>query len=175
VNLRDNFLKALEENEGDINLRLVYADWLDDQGEHEEADRQRKWAAARDWLVKLGQKVSDWYGDPYPALLDFGRRVSNAGEVHQLHEQLGIVIEANEQDFWKNWSIVTGEEIPNLENKRFQSRYIPGSGTCEECGDNVYYFGFPLPPEERAPPVREERDEDTTDRYDDDFHNERGW
>ena len=33
--------------------RLVFADWLDENGEHEEADRQRKWPAAKAWLVRL--------------------------------------------------------------------------------------------------------------------------
>ena len=52
---RDAFLKLLAENEDDTTARLVYADWLDEQGEHEEADRQRKWPAAKEWLVKFCQ------------------------------------------------------------------------------------------------------------------------
>jgi uncharacterized protein (TIGR02996 family) len=53
VNHQHAFLKALAENEDDATTRLVYADWLDEQGEHEEADRQRKWPAAKEWFVQL--------------------------------------------------------------------------------------------------------------------------
>src|SRR5205814_1124014 len=53
MNQRNAFLKALAKNEDDTATRLVYADWLDEHGEHEEADRQRKWPAAKEWLVRL--------------------------------------------------------------------------------------------------------------------------
>ncbi len=50
---RLGFLKALAQNEDETTTRLVYADWLDERGEHEEADRQRKWPVAREWLVQF--------------------------------------------------------------------------------------------------------------------------
>ena len=53
MNERKKFLKALAKNEDETTTRMVYADWLDDQGEHEEADRQRKWPAAKAWLVQF--------------------------------------------------------------------------------------------------------------------------
>jgi uncharacterized protein (TIGR02996 family) len=53
MNDRDAFIAALEKNEDDTSLRMVFADWLDERGEHEEADRHRKWPAAKEWLVKF--------------------------------------------------------------------------------------------------------------------------
>src|SRR4051812_26092123 len=50
---REAFLKMLRDNEDDVATRLVYADWLDEQGEVEEADRQRKWQAAKAWIIDL--------------------------------------------------------------------------------------------------------------------------
>jgi uncharacterized protein (TIGR02996 family) len=50
---REEFLRALAANEDDSTLRLIFADWLDEQGEHEEADRQRRWPAAKAWIVRL--------------------------------------------------------------------------------------------------------------------------
>lgn len=183
MNLKPNFLQALDENPDDINLRLVYADWLEEQGEDEEAARQRKFPAAKEWLVRLSAAVSDWGSVSYETLIEFGRQVFKHGAVDFLNAALGQALEANSQEFWKNWCIVTDLPLPpGLAERRFQSRYIPGHGTCEECGDTVYFFGEPLPaPEPTAShdtedddrPVR--LDDDRLDRFDDDFYNERGW
>src|SRR5262245_9445707 len=77
---RDAFLKVLSENEDDTTARLVFADWLDEHGEHEEADRHRKWPAAKQWLVRLCQfnnpaddlDPDEWFIS-YETLLDLGR------------------------------------------------------------------------------------------------------
>ena len=47
------FLKSILEQPDDDARKLVYADWLEDHGEHEEADRQRQWPAAKEWLVRF--------------------------------------------------------------------------------------------------------------------------
>lgn len=60
---RDDFLQALAANEDDTSLRLVFADWLDDNGEHEEADRQRKWPAAKEWFVRFCRENNPQPGD----------------------------------------------------------------------------------------------------------------
>lgn len=54
---RRGFLDALAENEDDTTTRLVYADWLEDLGEHEEADRQRRWPAAKARLVEAARRT----------------------------------------------------------------------------------------------------------------------
>jgi uncharacterized protein (TIGR02996 family) len=85
VNERDGFLKLLAENEDDTTTRLVYADWLDDRGEHEEADRQRKWPAAKEWLVRFCRAnnpppdYEEWIID-YETLLDLGREAVERAE-----------------------------------------------------------------------------------------------
>ena len=38
---RKAFIDALNLNPGDVTTRLVYADWLDEHGEPDEANRQR--------------------------------------------------------------------------------------------------------------------------------------
>ena len=52
----ETFLTMLQENEDDVTTRLVYADWLDDHGEHEEADRHRKWPAAKVWMAAFAKE-----------------------------------------------------------------------------------------------------------------------
>jgi uncharacterized protein (TIGR02996 family) len=89
MSAQDAFLKALTENEDDTTTRLVYADWLDEQGEHEEADRQRKWPAAKEWLVEFCRDNNPPPDDeepfeqviPYEELIELGRAaVEGSGE-----------------------------------------------------------------------------------------------
>jgi uncharacterized protein (TIGR02996 family) len=123
---RDAFLQALTDNEDDITTRLVYADWLEEQGEHEEADRQRKWPAAKEWLVRFcrDHNPPPDEEDPYervtsyPELIELGREaVEDADErgfgFHcGTNETMCNALRANSQEFWKNWSIVTGIPLP---------------------------------------------------------------
>ncbi len=48
---RAAFLAHIEAHFDDRAPRLIYADWLDEQGEAEEATRQRQWHDSKDWLV----------------------------------------------------------------------------------------------------------------------------
>jgi uncharacterized protein (TIGR02996 family) len=88
VNERKAFLKALAQNEDDTPTRLVYADWLDENGEHEEADRQRKWPAAKQWLVQFcrennppaDEDPDDWtWVISYEELVKLGREAIQGG------------------------------------------------------------------------------------------------
>jgi uncharacterized protein (TIGR02996 family) len=125
VSERDAFLKALAKNEDDTTTRLVYADWLDEQGEHEEADRQRKWPAAKEWLVKLceannpsdEQDPDEWFIS-YETLLELGQeaieRGSRDGYWFSCGNNMAMcdALRENCGEFWKNWSIVTGIPVP---------------------------------------------------------------
>jgi uncharacterized protein (TIGR02996 family) len=115
------FLKSLARNEDDITTRLVYADWLDDQGEHEEAERQRKWPAAKAWFLQLCQE--NLHSEE--RLIAFGRNIAEVGRtsVRAEYDDEGTwglfqgALEANSQEFWKNWSVMTGLPMPaGLEN-----------------------------------------------------------
>jgi uncharacterized protein (TIGR02996 family) len=125
MNERDAFLKALSDNEDDTPTRMVYADWLDDHGEHEEADRQRKWPAAKEWLVQFCQDNNpDPDEDPdewvisYEELLELGRTAVEQANESRFGFSCGNnmtmcdALRANRRKFWKNWSIVTGIPLP---------------------------------------------------------------
>ena len=122
MNERDAFLRALAENEDDTPTRLVYADWLDERGEHEEADRQRKWPAAKEWLVRFFRDHSqgDYYGqlNSYEELIELGRVAVAEADERGLgfdcssNESLCEALRANPRQFWENWSIVTGIPLP---------------------------------------------------------------
>jgi uncharacterized protein (TIGR02996 family) len=121
VNDRDAFLVALRDQEDDITTRMVYADWLDDHGEHEEADRQRKWPAAKEWLVEFAKQFSDeWDEDvyltpvTYEKLIELGHKGLSQGHVIcGNNDSLWYALEQNSKDFWMKWSIVTGVVVPD--------------------------------------------------------------
>jgi uncharacterized protein (TIGR02996 family) len=126
VNERDRFLDALAKNEDDTPTRCVYADWLDEQGDYEEADRQRKWPAAKAWLVRFCQdhnpapeEDSDEWVISYEELLELGRDAvegaDNEGFGFSCGNNMGMcdALRANSQEFWQNWSVVTGIPLPH--------------------------------------------------------------
>jgi uncharacterized protein (TIGR02996 family) len=134
MNHQDAFLKALAENEDDTTTRLVYADWLDDHGQHEEADRQRKWTAAKAWLVRFCQDHNPHDEDlderviSYEEVLKLGQEAINepVGDAFDFfcgnNMSMSESLNTNCQEFWKNWSIVTGVALPaDIEKKTYFS------------------------------------------------------
>jgi uncharacterized protein (TIGR02996 family) len=125
VNERDAFLDALARNEDDTTTRLVYADWLDEHGEHEEADRQRKWPAAKEWLVRFCREHNpppdedpEVWVISYEDLLQLGREAVEGADEQGFGLSCGNnmdmcdALRDNSREFWKNWSIVTGVPLP---------------------------------------------------------------
>lgn len=94
---RMSFLRALKANEDDHATRLVFADWLDDHDQPEEADRMRRWRASRDWLTDWVRSINygKWEYDEGSGdyLLDAdGSRVpakkDNLGDPHTLADAI---------------------------------------------------------------------------------------
>ena len=57
---QEAFLRAIENEPRNYQHRYVYADWLDERGDHEEADRQRKYEASDRWLREYAIKHGDF-------------------------------------------------------------------------------------------------------------------
>jgi uncharacterized protein (TIGR02996 family) len=143
MNLRDGFVKALAENEDDTTTRLVFADWLDEQGEHEEADRQRKWPAAKEWLMRFCKENSEYQEVSYAELINFGRRVATAtSDVDVSNYSLWSALHAKTEPFFLNWSVVTGMALP----PNFQAKGFHSWQCCPN--ENYYWFGAPGPSED---------------------------
>lgn len=124
MNERDAFLKHLARHEDDATARLAFIDWLDEHGEHEEADRHRNWPAAKQWLVRLCQAnnppseeaLDEWFIS-YETLLELGHDgVGGTGEWYGFscgsNMSMCDALRANSEAFWKNWSVVTGVPLP---------------------------------------------------------------
>lgn len=122
MNDGSQFLKALQDNEDDVAVRLAYADWLEDQGQHEEADRQRKWPAAKEWLREFARNSPDfgWADDdqseedrmytPYAMLMYFLER--HVDGRFFLYFDTPYDFNSYSEELWKNFEIVTGLEAP---------------------------------------------------------------
>ncbi len=144
---RNQFLAALLRNEDDIPTRMAYADWLDEIGEHEEADRQRRWPAAKQWIKdlcdayrpteeyrkKLGDDAFDYRMEtyiPYERLIE---RAFDAVTDEEDTKEGWLFIGLGASDslcddlrdhsalFWENWSIITG--IPIATNRIKNASY----------------------------------------------------
>jgi uncharacterized protein (TIGR02996 family) len=133
---REVFLQALADDEDDTTTRLVYADWLEERGESEEADRQRKWPAAKAWLVRFCRSLNphpdddldnedpdddnaySFFGISYEKLLMLGRKAVDTADEWGIefycgaNETMMDALRANSREFWKNWSVVTGLPLP---------------------------------------------------------------
>jgi len=134
---RAAFLAALANNEDDAVTRSIFADWLDDHDEPEEADRQRKWPAAKAWLMEFCLSINDdeyakdengqemWSQPPigkkpdrphsYKDMIEAGHGAvaregyyfGNEDGRHAFFDGSGT-----RQEFFRNWSIVTGVSVP---------------------------------------------------------------
>jgi uncharacterized protein (TIGR02996 family) len=139
---REAFLRALEANEDDVTMRLVYSDWLEERGETEEAERQRAWPAAKEWLVKFYEEnwekekaqLIEWDLDPnevpeeWPGSIgsykDMMRQATEAadGGFEYMNcgnsEWLCDALREHRTEFWKKFCIVAGYRLPeDMEDK----------------------------------------------------------
>lgn len=119
---RQAFLAALAADEDDTTTRLVFADWLDEHDEPEEADRMRKWPAAKAWLVDFAKGHTHWDnpgGEVTAAdLIAAGAAFVDSGGLEMWYQhgsdslQSYAFLSSNRREFWEAWSTVTGRACP---------------------------------------------------------------
>jgi len=100
------FLDAIHENPGDVDLRKVFADWLDEHDEPELADEQRNFDLelydAEMWL----EEFADQYANG-----DYDGMIEGALEGNYCFSNDDGPYMAHDQEFWKNIEIVTKKKI----------------------------------------------------------------
>lgn len=117
MNEREQFLKALEANEDDISVRMAFADFLDDSGEHEEADRQRKWPASKAWIIGFCEdNGEDEFGEiatlTYAEIMNRAMEAALGDGSFNCGNNMELSYSDHWPEFWKHWSIVTGLYMP---------------------------------------------------------------
>lgn len=125
MNEREGFLKAIAENPRDFVARKVYADYLDENDQPEEADKQRNWNNEKqdswEWLEWFASMLSrDPGGEEYPEddrsrpvsierVLDAAKVALEGGDdgIHLGFDTPDEVYSCRDE-FWKHFEIVTG-------------------------------------------------------------------
>jgi uncharacterized protein (TIGR02996 family) len=130
MNERERFMKALEKNEDDTAVRLAFADRLDEQGEHEEADRQRKWPASKAWIIGYCEDHQPGEFDEFERLtyedimeiaLEAAVNADDDGGHINCGRNMELCYSGQWPEFWKHWSIVSGIPLKTevVQNMRY--------------------------------------------------------
>jgi uncharacterized protein (TIGR02996 family) len=109
---RDAFLAAITAAPWDDEApRGAYADWLDERGEHEEADRQRRHVAAERWLRAFAEQHHLYAGYPEGIREVVEERYCHGSDGDSLCEDLADEPDLR-ADLYENWQVVTGKRLP---------------------------------------------------------------
>lgn len=115
---RQAFLDAIKANPLDEANRKVFADWLDEHDEPEEADFYRAWTAEKyheawDWLSSFASRTDLTTGE----LVDAARNYVENGTYFVERDSSWVRDEfyGNEELFWQHWQIVAGVRLSDGE------------------------------------------------------------
>jgi uncharacterized protein (TIGR02996 family) len=142
MNTREAMEKYLEQNPDDQTARNALVDLLDEEGNHEEAERHRKFPAARKWLQEFAKGCPGYFGEDearasysypsYDRLIELGWKAvhngyGNVDSAMSLQDHLNDHLE----EFWENWSIITGHKVdPNPDVEDDWDRFPSFSCSC---------------------------------------------
>lgn len=104
---RQAFLAALAANEDDTATRLVYADWLDEHDEPEEADRMRAWPAAKEWVSNYAGEIGISYGE----LMGYAEEAIKDGYTSIFDGERYDGWSFDNEQFWPHYATLTGHKI----------------------------------------------------------------
>jgi uncharacterized protein (TIGR02996 family) len=109
--------------------RNIYADWLDEHDQPDEANRQRKYVSAERWL----RTFADGIYASYQSILDAAAARYNKGASTLVGDNLGFdaqnsyITNDNSIKFWECWSVIAGVKLKD----GFIERIIADEGLTE--------------------------------------------
>ena len=117
---RAAFLAAIQADWDNDELRLVYADWLEEHGEHDEARRQRDWPAVREASKERVREIAEDLGDyhgyrghqpmNYDVLMQAAHDYLEHGDclIQEGGQSWQDEFPAFSDEFWEHYEIITG-------------------------------------------------------------------
>ncbi|MFO0850639.1 MAG: TIGR02996 domain-containing protein [Gemmataceae bacterium] len=133
---RQVFLAQIDADPLNHLLRCVFADWLDDRGESDEADRQRQWVAAFEYLrenfmdcyVEFGAEEESReptsFADTMKEIEYWQTSLIEDGDIcfADTESPEKLYDEADRNEFYRNLEIVTGTTITAVTRERASFR-----------------------------------------------------
>lgn len=130
------FEKMIKDDPYDFVTRKVFADWLDEHDETELANKHRNWTIEKqeawEWLENCATKCSGTrYYFKEEELMPNENPISIEELIHAAHKYLDSGeclylpmntegIRSDDDEFWANFSLVTGREVgPEVERREF--------------------------------------------------------
>ncbi len=127
---RQAFLNAIHAEPQNYLHRYVFADWLDEHGEHDEATRQRAFEQADRWLRQFAVEANLSYEKVIKAGHTFVTTGAPFVQYRDLSASNAICDDETCAAYWANWEVVTGVPVPA--NKRTDDVFICD---CSSAGD----------------------------------------
>lgn len=123
--VRQQFLDEIKNNPYDISVRAIFADWLDEHDEPEEAELFRSWTLdkhqeAEDWIksfaLEINNETVEYYayeqdGLSYDKLIMIGHDHLDNGRQYCLPFDTPDTVYDNRDKFWDCFEIVTGRRV----------------------------------------------------------------
>lgn len=129
------FLTHIRISPEDDVLRSAFSDWLDEHDQPEEADRQRQWRKAKEWLTWLAgefggtgsemEEEEQHYGPyrpiTYEDVIKTGHDYIDSGDYFTQQGSERARNMMGDKDirclFWRHWETMTGRNLDELDPK----------------------------------------------------------
>jgi len=111
--VKAEFLAAIKADRFDAATRKVFADWLEDHGEDDEAVIQREWTAenqraAEQYLREYADECEITSGE----LIEAGHAYLDDGDCLGIGTMTPDVAMGSQEEFWGHFMVVTGRPVP---------------------------------------------------------------